>query len=625
MSAITGIFFRDDNQKSNPEVINEMNQKLCHRGPDGSDIWIGGSVAFGHQMLWTTPESLQEILPFHDKKAGLVITADARIDNRKELSKELNIDDNEDISDSYFILKSFEKWHEECPKYLLGDFAFAIWDENEAKLFCARDHMGIKPFYYYVSNDIFAFATEMKALLLIPTVTKELNEKKLALFLIRDFLDKEDTFFKNIKSLPAAHSLKINKNQFTKEEYWVLDPELNMKMDSEEEYAKAFREIFAKAIQCRLRSYFPIGFELSGGLDSSSITCFANNILNEERDSNPEIINTFSRVYDEIPESDESPYIKKVLETGHFKPNFFNGDSISPLKNINDIFWHQDQPFFSPNMTNQVNSYEKISERGVRILFSGEGGDETVSHGGNYIRELLFTFKFNKFIKELKETSNNSNENIYMLMIREVIFPSIPYFIKKYIKIIFKKNTVSIINKNFIENSGIGNVDFNRFLDKIGKLKTKEYHYFSINNPLNQTVFGITDRSASIYNIEERYPFYDKRVIEFCYALPTEMKIKHGWDRYVLRIAMQDILPPEIQWRSQKANLSYVYKRNLLLYEKNTIDHIVYDDNIIIKNYVDIKTIKTILEEYKSGKKEKLFDFWLVILIYLWIKYTELV
>ena len=140
MSAISGIFYRDG-RTVKPELIKKMNNKLSHRGPDGSAIWHNNQVALGHQMLFTTPESLHEKLPFHDEKAGLIITADARIDNRKELSEELDIENIEEVSDSYFILKSYEKWGEKCPEHLLGDFAFAIWDENRGEtVLCTRSY-----------------------------------------------------------------------------------------------------------------------------------------------------------------------------------------------------------------------------------------------------------------------------------------------------------------------------------------------------------------------------------------------------------------------------------------------------------------------------------------------------
>ena len=572
-------------------------------------------------MLYTTRESFHEILPFYDDKTDLAITADARIDNRKDLAIELNIGNNEDISDSYFILKSYEKWGENCPKHLLGDFVFAIWDNNENKLFCARDHMGVKPFYYYLNKNIFIFSTEIKALFTLSEVPRDLNEKKLALYLNRDILDKELTFYKDIKSLPGAYSLKITRENVEKEIYWKLDPNLTLKMDTEEDYANAFREIFSEAVKCRLRSHYPIGFELSGGLDSSSIVCMAKKIL-KKTDKNLKI-NTFSRVYDKIPESDESFYIQKVIDTGNINPTFLNGDELSPLIDIETILWHQDQPFFSPNMTAQINSYKKMNDVGVRILLSGEGGDEIVSSLGYYLRELLLNFDLRKFVQELNGNSNKFDEDKYKIFINEIVFPSTPYFIKKLLRKLFNKNP-NILNEDFHKKLDLG-TEKNIFLDHLGKLDTKEYHYFSINNPLSQTIFGIIDRSASISNIEERFPFYDKRIVEFCYSLPIEMKINYGWERYIMRLAMQDILPSEIQWRKQKSNLSHMYKRNLILYEEQTLEKMIYEDHEIIEDYVNLDNIKNIFENYKSGKKENLFDFWLVVLIYYWIKYSQIV
>jgi asparagine synthase (glutamine-hydrolysing) len=207
MSAITGIYHRDGHFHDKNNIKN-MNDCLSHRGPDDSGILCKESIAFGHQMLHTTPESINEKLPYMDEINGLFITSDARIDNRLELSEILNLENAENVPDSLFILKAYEKWGEKCPEKLLGDFAFAIWDKKEEKLFCARDHMGVKPFYYYLSDDIFLFATEKKSILINPDISKELNELRIGFFL-KNFLDKESTFYKNISILPPAHSLTI--------------------------------------------------------------------------------------------------------------------------------------------------------------------------------------------------------------------------------------------------------------------------------------------------------------------------------------------------------------------------------------------------------------------------------
>ena len=223
MTAITGIFHRDERSVDYVQ-INKMNNTLSHRGPDGSKVYCQGSIALGHQMLYTTPESLHEILPFEED--GLVITADARIDNREELSEKLNIQNKEEVSDSYFILKAYQKWSENCIEKLLGDFVFAIWDKNNAKLFCARDHMGVKPFYYYSSDDVFLFASEIKALINNPKVSYKINELHLSNYLALIDNNRSSTFYENISSLPAAHSLTITLDDNNLKQYWKLDPNI---------------------------------------------------------------------------------------------------------------------------------------------------------------------------------------------------------------------------------------------------------------------------------------------------------------------------------------------------------------------------------------------------------------
>ena len=203
--------------------------------------------------------------------------------------------------------------------------------------------MGVKPFYYYLSEKSFFFSTEIKALLLMPEVPNEVNELKVAFYLSNVITDKKLTFYKDIFSLTAAHSLTLAWNKSIIRRYWAIDPDLKIKKNSDKDYIEAFNEIFAEAVNCRLRSAFPIGFELSGGLDSSSVVCMAKNISNNK---NHHIdINTFSMIFEDFPDVDESFYINKIIETGGINHCFVLSDKISPLKKIDNILFYQEQPF----------------------------------------------------------------------------------------------------------------------------------------------------------------------------------------------------------------------------------------------------------------------------------------
>ncbi len=627
MSGITGIF-RRDGRDVDLDDINKMTKILDHRGPDGSKTWCEGPVAFGHQMLHTTPESLYETLPFEYEQSGLIITADARIDNRKELSHKLNIKDAEFVPDSFFLLKSYDKWGEKCTKELLGDFAFAIYDKNKETLFCARDHMGVKPFYYYFSDDSFFFATEIKSLFTIPEVPYKLDELKIAFHLMRSPIDKLHTFYKDIFSLSAAHSLVIDSFDNKITQYWKLNPNLKTIFDSESDYVSVFQEIFTEAVSCRLRSAFPLGFELSGGLDSSSVVCVAKKILSE---NSSESIKTFSLVFNEFPQVDESYYIKKVIDIGGIEPNFLFGDRVSPLEEIETISWYLEQPFYIPNTTLLWNNYKNMRKNHIRILLGGDGGDQVLSHGNHYIHDLVASRQWKKFIKELRGVSKRKNQNFYHNLIKELIFPVIPLHFKKLLKKISLFNGINksynreyLINSNFADN--LGGEENLRELAGISMIisnvsdTARNHHYYLMDKTSHQYPLEVQDRIASPFSLELRHPFYDKRLIEFCYSIPDDIKFKFGWDRYMLRVGMENILPKEIQWRSSKKSFTPVLERNLLLLEKKNLENYVLTENKKISEYVDLSNVNHIYKKYKSKTQGNYSSYlWQLITLSIWL------
>jgi asparagine synthase (glutamine-hydrolysing) len=620
MSAITGIFYRNG-RKVKPRIIKKMNDKLSHRGPNGSSVWSDGPVGLGHQMLWTTPESLHEKLPFYDNTAGLVITADSRIDNRKDLSEDLEINDNEEISDSYFILKAYEKWGENCPKHLLGDFAFAIWDENHEKLFCARDHFGVKPFNYYLSDNLFCFSTEIKAIHCIPEVLCKLNQLMAAFYLIPNVEIDNLTFYEEILRLPAAHSLTIDLSNVQIQKFWNLDHDLKVRMDSDEDYINKFRELFNEAVRCRLRSAFPIGFELSGGLDSSSIVDVAKNLT-----ENKGFLNTFSLVTED-PQSDESFFIKKMIESGGINPYLLNVDKISPLNDANEISWHLEHPLFSPNVSFFWNLYKKMKRNNIRVLFRGYDGDGVISQGQFYMKELLLNGQWKSLLAEIHGISKRQNLSPYNVLLNKAVFPIVPSHLRnlwRQIRGIRKEGDFIFNNKEL--DSQLNFKEKYKLYDKfsINPKNAKEFHYILITQGSHQFAFEFLDKLISAFSIEPRYPYFDKRLVEFCYAIPTEQKFKFGWDRMILRRSMSDSVPEEIRWRPLKKFLTPVFEENFLKFEKECINYFIYEKSDNYKFFANPEDIMNIYRRYKLKNDDyqisDVRDIWKVVTLMLWLQ-----
>jgi asparagine synthase (glutamine-hydrolysing) len=638
MSAIAGIYTLDGRPVERADV-KRMVASLAHRGPDGAGVWNERAVGLGHRMLWTTPESLHEQLPLVNQSGDLVLTADARIDNRTELIATLGLTGRPPgkISDSELILAAYQKWGERCPEKLLGAFSFALWDGQRQVLFCARDHFGIKPFYYYRSNRVFVFASEIKALLCLPEVPRRLNEVRVADHLARIFADRVITFYQDVLRLPAAHSMTVSHEGARLQTYWSLDPSRELRLNSDAAYAEEFRKLFTEAVRCRLRSAFPVGSTLSGGLDSSSIVCTALKLLATEGDRR---LHTFSAIFPGLPEVDlpkidERHYINVVLARGGFEPHFVQADRLSPLADLDRVFWHEDEAFLAPNLYMHWALYNAARRHNVRILLDGIDGDTTISHGLGYLAELARTGRWKTLVTEATALSKQSNASYppRRIVWQYGLRPLIPKSAVRMWRLLRGRPWPSwvankAINPVLAERVGLaerartllGNGSRSAHTARVG-------HWHSLTSALIPYTLELADKAAAAFLLEARYPFFDRRLVEFCLALPPEQKLHQGWPRAIMRRAMAGILPPEIQWRFRKADLSPNFRRRLLDYDRRALDEVILREPQIIQEYMDVPALRAAYDRYTSrpmqAEDDALTVYGAVILV-LWLHGSNL-
>lgn len=631
MSGIVGIFFRDG-RTVDPTELSQMVGTISHRGPDGSGIWHNGSVGLGHCMLWTTPESLHEQLPLVNSTGDVILTSDARIDNRKELLTALamNTHPASEISDSEIILKAYEKWGESCPEKLLGNFSFAIWDRRRQRLICARDHMGVKSFYYYLSAETFVFASEIKALIQLPHVPRRINEVRIADYLAQVYADKTSTLYQQIFRLPPAHCMTVGAKQYQIKSYWSLELSNELQLKSDEEYAGSFYEIFEEAVRCRLRSGYRIGFALSGGLDSSSIVCSARH-LNSKLSDQP--LQTFSAIFpglqkEELRRIDEREYIQSVLSMGGFSPHYIRADNISPLIDIDKLLRFTDEVYFAPNLFMYWILYSAAKNDGVRIYLDGIDGDVTVSHGLEYLTDLFRTGRWKSL---LTESVAISNQSVNSAEPRKIIWqhgvrPLIPGSIVNFKRNLRDKDLQAwfLINPDLVQR-----IDYrDRFQTIMNdgsahRRSGREVHKSELNAAYLTLNLELLDKVSSAFSLDLRLPFFDRRLVEFCLAVPPEQKLSQGWTRYIFRRAMEGVLPAEIQWRSTKAFFNANFKRALLEYERETLDRIILSEIEVIEPFVNIPALHNayyrFVDQTSSGIRDA-FTVFNAITLSLWLK-----
>lgn len=631
MSGVVGIYFLDG-RPVDREVLERMTGSITHRGPDGFGIWNSGPIGLGHRMLWTTPESLHEQLPLEDKIGKIVLTADARIDNRDELIAELDLPRHleREISDSELILNAYEKWGEHCPEKFLGDFAFALWDERKQCLFLARDPFGVKPLYFYRSDRVFIFASEIKALFCLPEVPRRLNEARVADYLAPALEDKTVTFYREIFRLPPGHRMTVSRERGSTRAYWTLDPSREIRYRSNEEYAEAFRHLFTEAVRCRLRSAFPVGFMLSGGLDSSSVVCVARALLREDGN---QPLRTFSAIFDDVPQCDERSFINAVLAQGGLEPHYVHADRISPLTDLDRIFHHEDEAFWVPNLFMSWGGlYDSAREQGVRVLLDGCEGDCTVSHGFEHLPELARKGRWWALGEDVVGLSRNLNVRPWAILWRFGLRPLVPDLAVRAWRVLRHRNrperdVSSIIRSEFSRRcitsaEGMAAPPVNRF--KAAR-NPRARHWRELVSGMHPYVLEVINKAAAPFSIEPRHPFYDRRLVEFCLALPPEQKLNRGWTRVVMRRALADVLPDEITWRGGKVNLSPNFVRGLLAFERGTLDQVILNDSKAIDAYVDITALRRTYEQYVSGRKNAdALTVWKAVTLALWLRHTGL-
>ena len=349
MSAIVGIFYRNGNTVKR-ETLSRMLTALQHRGGDDYGTWFKASLALGQQIQWITPESINEKLPIWDSDAQVSIVADARLDNREELFDKLAIphDRQDAVGDGELILISYIKWGKTCLEHLLGDFAFAIWDDRQQQLFFAKDHIGICNLYYYIDASLIAFASEIKALFELEELSRKLNRQEFLRCFYGHIIGtpSESTFFQDIHSLQGGKYCLVTPDSFQKAHYWHCKQYPVLKLKSEAEYLEAYKEVFQQAVICRMRSHYPVGSLLSGGLDSSSIVAVAANYLAGKGKK----LDVFSHVMPEnntSPYQDERQYIEIMRKSFALKVNYFDTTQCDAFKDLDQVFSQIEFPLIS--------------------------------------------------------------------------------------------------------------------------------------------------------------------------------------------------------------------------------------------------------------------------------------
>ncbi len=569
MSGIAG-FIHFDGKPAEPELVKKMTASMDYRGPDGIHHWVKGPAALGQCMLRTTPESLEETQPLINEDGSLVLVMDGRVDNWQQLRKELqgrNID-LRDRSDAELVLKAYETWGPGCLAHIDGDFALVIWNTKTKTVFCARDPIGNKPFYYHWNGKTFSFASELHPIFALPWVKHDLNNGMLAEFLGGERYSLDETFWLGILRLPPAHRMDIRTGKLLSTQYWSPDLEATLTYKKEEEFVEHYLELFTDIVTRMSRSHSAIACEVSGGLDSSAIFSMSKHLLRQGSLHAPAINGYTLGFHDETAANE--------LRYAHAVGKFWDTEIRETEPAQPPVAWYRQWADHYKNIPPYPNGSMGLSIRSAaaaqntRVLFSGVGGDEWLWGDRSYYQELLRQSQWPALYRILKRDMKETRFlDTAWWFSRYGIAPCLPDTVKKSLHKIskFRKTHSSLwltwLSPPMQDLLQQRRTDHLQAWKNISARSHQLSHIMRLNNAFNIHARESEEQLAAGQGIELRLPFWQKDMVQFSFSTPEQWKLRGYVNRTIHRKAMSGLLPDLILQRHSKADFMCTYQRPL--------------------------------------------------------------
>jgi len=578
MSAIAGVFWFDSAPAKSGH-IQRLTSAMAAQGPDGQTSWTHLSVSLGHCMLKTTAESVEESQPVISANKNLALVWDGRLDNRSELIRELVQAGNppRNLSDAELAFQSYVRWGQDCCKHFAGDFALAIWDARTQQLFCARDHMGARPFYYTSTREFFAFASEDEALLTLPGVSGQANEQYIASYLVPDLRQQDftQTSLAGVYTLPPAYRLRAARDgEIHSETYWSFTVGEESSYSSDIECQEAFLEVFGQAVRRRLRSRGDVAAMVSGGMDSASLTAMAKQILPEFPGKE---FHSYSAVSDDPASCVETRCILQLTEDLGKNAHYLSVPSFTGMLNVEDLLsvcWSKPHPVNNSILLPAMMCLA-ASRDGHRVMLHGMGGDYTMGVHDRYIGYMLQKHQWAASLGECQALSkryDNGNGLATLHYLAQNAWTAFgPRTLKSMLFQWRQRNAESPlanshVNPEFARKLGITDRirDFQRDV-AVAELHPQKDQIRYISPPYGY-VLGLNgfNRVAARFGIELRDPWSDKDLAEFWLRLPVKYKARNGWRKYLARTAFEGHLDSSVVWRRGKQHLGWEFTARMV-------------------------------------------------------------
>lgn len=536
MSGFIGIFNRNG-CPVNAALLQQMTRLLAQYAPDDQDTWQAGAIGLGHALLRTTWDSEHEHQPC-SLDGEVWITGDIRLDRRDELISQLRsagcpLKNTE--ADVDLVLHAYELWAEACLERITGDFAFAIWNRHQQKLFCARDQFGVVPLYYADLGESLLVSNSINCLRLHPLVSETLNDHAIGDVLLFSMnMSFTTTTFADIQKLPPAHTLIQTPSGQKIQQYWQLPEEVeSLRYRNPQDYVEQFRDLFDRSVADRLRTD-RAGTHLSGGLDSTSIATTAYPIM-QAMGTGEVDFRAYAVVYKYLADEEEGKYAAQVAEMAGFPLEYLVAEDFIEQAPAEPPAFLLPEPLMIPNQVAEIEIARRTASFS-RVLFAGFGGDPSLYPTAGYIPKLLKQGQLHHLIGDIL-TSLQIQHRLPDVGLRSQVYQ----WLNQKQSTTPELDLPDWINPDFTQN-----IDLEARWQDYFSTPPSQARHGMIESPLWSNIFAYSTPEFTGSPLKIRYPFFDVRLVSFLLSVPS---IPWFESKLLLRAAMQDRLPESVRWR----------------------------------------------------------------------------
>jgi asparagine synthase (glutamine-hydrolysing) len=599
---------------------------IAHRGPDDEGYYIEDYVALGVRRL-----SIIDLetggQPIHNEDKTLWLVFNGEVFNFIELRARLESGGHRfhTKSDTEVIVHLYEEMGERCVEELNGMFAFALWDANRHKLILARDRIGVKPLYYHLKDGKLIFGSEIKALL-AAGVEVSPDRRAILDYMTLSYVLGDKTFFEDIRQLMPGHYAVFQDGKFVATQYW----DLSYKATEREEIdtVRMLRPLLEDAVRIRLRSDVPLGCHLSGGIDSSSVTCIASRLLGRQ-------VKTFTGAFNEGPEYDETYYAKLVSKKAGTEYFEVRPDGNDFLETLSQLIWYMDYPEVGPGIYPQYHVCRLASEQ-VKVILGGQGGDEVftgyplfieveledvIAHENNPIRKIREVLQYLSFERRHKRFRVGLKRLSSLLFQRQHELGLVARFYHDRL-VHSEQELASLFTEDFA--SSIGDYSTRQLFTMVlsgcqsASFMDRAQYYF-IKTYL-AGLLHVEDRTSMAVSIESRVPLCcDHRLLEFAASIKPSQRARGLRLKHVLREAVQDVVPLEIYRRTDKKGFPTPFDK-WLLEQISDVRNILLSDRALGRGVFSSSYARKILDEFENGSRSRSVTVFMLLCVEFWFR-----